>query len=55
MKHVTLLENEYDSGLKAKVKSWLSGHRDDILELVNIEYNQYGSMFSATITYEEKK
>ncbi len=52
---MTLLENEYSSGLKEKVERWIYEHREEIIEIVDIEYEQYGSMFSATITYEEKK
>ena len=55
MKHVTLLENEYGSGLKEKVQNWIDEHRDEIFEIVDIEYEQYGGMYSATITYEEKQ
>lgn len=55
MKHVTLLENEYGSDLKDKVQTWVDEHRDEILEIIDIEYEQYGGMYSATITYEENQ
>lgn len=54
MKHVTILENVYVSGLKEKVERWIEKNKDEILEIIDIEYQQYGSMYSATITYEEK-
>ncbi|WP_202711526.1 hypothetical protein [Sporosalibacterium faouarense] len=55
MKHITMLENEYASGLKEKVETWIREHNDEILEIIDIEYEKYGGMLSATITYEEKK
>lgn len=55
MKHVTMMENGYGSGLKEKVQHWIDEHKDEIIEVVDIEYQQYGSMYSATITYEEKR
>ncbi len=55
MKHVTLMENGDGSRLKGKVENWIDEHEDEIFEVVDIEYQQYGSMYSATITYEEKR
>lgn len=55
MKHITMLGNEYDRELEARVKRWIEEHNDEVIEIINIEYAQYGSMYSATVTYEERK
>lgn len=55
MKHITIVQNtENDSSLKEKVNSWITQHETEILNIINIEYNENNYMYIATITYEER-
>ncbi|MBS4537074.1 hypothetical protein GOQ27_01290 [Clostridium sp. D2Q-11] len=55
MKHVTIVESREDQELLTqKIDLWIIEHEGDILEIIDIEYNNIGSMYMATITYDER-
>ena len=47
---------EYGDGstLEDKVNEWIASNESSILEIIDIEYIQNGSICLATITYEER-
>lgn len=54
MKHMYIVD--YDgSTLKEKVDQWIGENEESILEIVDIEYTQEGSIYFAIVTYIERK
>lgn len=54
MKHMYIVD--YDgSTLRDKVNSWIIENEENILEIVDIEYTQEGSIYFAIVTYIERK
>lgn len=47
---------DYDDGssLEEKVNKWILENEDTLLEIIDIEYTQYGNIYLAIITYEER-
>ncbi|WP_425447955.1 hypothetical protein [Dethiothermospora halolimnae] len=55
MKHVTIVDNTDGNTLNDLINNWIEEHEEEILEVIDIDYQQYGSMYTATVTYEERK
>lgn len=51
MKHAAFIQEGDGSQLKKKVEEWIEENRDNILEIVDIEYEESGNVYYATITY----
>ncbi len=54
MKFKSFVSYEDGSHLKEEVESWINNNEEDIVEIVNIEYNQEGNIYLAIVTYIEK-
>ncbi|MBU5440173.1 hypothetical protein KQI42_19450 [Tissierella sp. MSJ-40] len=54
MKHEAFVQYNDGSELKDKVESWIAENEDKILEVIDIEYEQHGNIYVATITYRER-
>ncbi|MCR2044641.1 hypothetical protein [Anaerosalibacter massiliensis] len=54
MKHMTIVDYSDGSNLKEKVYNWISENEEEILEIIDIEYENSGNIFYATVTYEER-
>lgn len=50
MKHISIVQNSEDS-IKEKVEEWIKENKDEIVEVVDIEYTNTNSIYVATITY----
>ena len=55
MKHVSIVRYEQEDELEALVNQWIQEHEEEILEIIDISYEQYGDLFTAVLTYEERK
>lgn len=55
MKHMSIVEYNDGTGLKDKVDSWIAENEEKILEVIEVEYEQHGNLFVATITYIERE
>lgn len=51
MKHAAFVDQEDGLNLKEKVAEWIRENEECILEIIDIEYSQNGSIYIATITY----
>ncbi len=51
MKHAAFVDQEDGIRLKEKVAEWIRENEERILEIVDIQYIQNGSLYIATITY----
>lgn len=51
MKHAAFIQKGENSQLKSKVEEWIKENKDQILEIIDIEYEEDGDIFTATITY----
>ena len=51
VKHAAFVQHGEGSQLQDKVQQWIEENRDDILEVVDIEYEQNGDIYTATITF----
>lgn len=54
MKHMTIVDYGDGSDLKEKVYDWISENEEEILEIIDIEYENSGNIFYATVTYKER-
>ena len=50
MKHISIVQSSEDS-IKEKVEEWIKKNKDEIVEVVDIEYTDTNSIYVATITY----
>lgn len=50
MKHISIVQSSEDS-IKEKVEEWIEKNKDEIVEVVDIEYTDTNSIYVATITY----
>jgi len=51
MKHTSFFTYDDGSNLKEKVSEWIRDNKENIVEIINIEYSQRESLYIATITY----
>lgn len=51
MKHVGFVQQGDGSQLQDKVERWIEENRENILEIIDIEYEQNGDIYTATITF----
>lgn len=51
MKFTTFYQQDNDEGLKEKVEAWIKDNEDDILEIVDVEYEYANNTYMAIITY----
>lgn len=51
MKYAAFIERNDYSKLANKVEKWVEENRDNILEILDIEYEEKDNVFCATITY----
>lgn len=54
MKHMYIVDMD-GSSLRDKVDQWISENEEDILEMVDIEYTQEGTIYFAIVTYIERE
>lgn len=54
MKHMYIADLD-GSNLEEKVDEWIRENEEDILEIVDIEYTQEGSVYFAIVTYFERE
>lgn len=54
MKFKSFVSYEEGSHLEEEVKDWINSNEENILEIVDIEYNQEGNIYIAIVTYREK-
>lgn len=55
METVSIFQYGHSSGLNEKVDEWLEENKNTILEIVDIEYQQYENVYVAIIRYIEKE
>lgn len=51
MKHAAFVQHGDGEKLKLKVEKWIEENRESILEIIDIEYEQNGDIYTATITF----
>ncbi|MBC8586800.1 hypothetical protein [Paratissierella segnis] len=51
MKFATFYQQGNDEGLKEKVEAWIKDNEDNILEIVDVEYEYSNNTYMAIITY----
>ncbi|MBU5425603.1 hypothetical protein KQI41_04180 [Tissierella pigra] len=54
MKYMYIVDYKDGSAIKDKVDTWITENEENILEIVDIEYNQEGNVFFAIVTYIER-
>lgn len=55
MKHISMVDYGDGSSLEEKVNQWILSNEENLLEIIDIEYDQHGNMYIATITYLERE
>lgn len=55
MKHMTIVDYSDGLDLKGKVYDWISENEEKILEIIDIEYENSGNIYYATVTYVERE
>lgn len=55
MKYMSMVDYYDGSSLKTKVDEWTSENESSIESIIDIEYTQYGNIYVAIITYEERE
>ena len=54
MKHITIVQNGIADGLKERAQLWIEENKDNIQEIIDIDYSGYGDFYTVTITYVER-
>ncbi|MBU5256405.1 hypothetical protein [Tissierella praeacuta] len=55
MKYMYIVDYEDGSTVKGKVNEWIAENEENILEIVDIEYNQEGNLYFAIVSYLERE
>lgn len=51
MKFTSFYQQDSDSGLKEKVEEWIRDNEENILEIVDVEYEYSNNTYIAIISY----
>lgn len=55
MRHVTIIQDHDDSiTLNEKIDMWIKDNEEEILEIIDIDWQKVGSFYMATVTYQER-
>lgn len=54
MKYMYIVDYEDGFTLKEKVNEWINENEENILEIIDIEYNQEGNLYFAIVSYLER-
>lgn len=54
MKHMTIVNYNDGLALEDKVYKWIEDNEEEILEIIDVEYENRGNIYFAIITYEER-
>ncbi|WMM25495.1 hypothetical protein RBU61_02200 [Tissierella sp. MB52-C2] len=55
MKYMYIVDYKDGSALKEKVNQWIDENEENILEIIDIEYNQEGNLYFSIVTYLERE
>ena len=55
MKYISMVDYNDGSSLKEKVDEWILENESYVKNIIDIEYTQYGNIYVAIITYEERE
>ncbi|WP_159436155.1 hypothetical protein [Anaerosalibacter sp. Marseille-P3206] len=54
MRHMTIIDCNDGLDLEDKVYNWIEDNEEEILEVIDVEFENRGNIFFAIITYEER-
>ena len=54
MKHMSIAYYNYGLALEDKVYKWIEDNEEEILEIIDVEYENRGNIYFAIITYEQR-
>lgn len=55
MKYMYIVDYQDGSTLREKVNEWIEENEENILEIIDIEYNQEGNLYFAIVSYLERE
>ncbi len=55
MKHMYIVDYGDGDSIKDKVNEWICENEETILEIIDIEYSQEGSIYFGLVTYIERE
>lgn len=55
MKHMTIVDYNDGLDLEDKVYKWIEDNEEEILEVIDVEFENRGNIFFAIVTYEERR